>query len=91
MRAADNRQKLSTTISAESYAYLQSLVESGRARSLAEAVDLAVTRVRKAANRARLELDTAAYFQALSKKAAGEEARLESLLGQLADEIDFES
>lgn len=91
MRAPDNRQKLSTTISAESYAYLRRLVKVGKARNLAEAVDLAVTRLRRAASRARLELDTAAYFATLSNKATAEEAHLESALGRVVDEISFES
>lgn len=86
-----HREKISTTISAEGYAYLRELVRTGRAKSLAEAVDMVVLRNRRADNRSRLERDTAAYFERLSTKAAGAEAKLEKVLGQVIDEIDFDS
>ncbi len=85
------RRKLSTTVSPETRAYLQAMVQAGRAITIAEAVDLAVGRARQAENRARLERDTAAYFEGLSAKAARQEARLEEALGQMIDEIPFES
>ena len=83
------RHKISTTIAAESTSYLQSLISDGKVHNLAKALDLALARLRRADNRARLEQDTAAYFQNLSPKAAAEEARLEAALDQSADEIDF--
>lgn len=86
-----HREKISTTISAEGYAYLRGLIRSGRAKSLAEAVDMVVLRNRRADNRSRLERDTAAYFERLSAKAAEAETRLEKALGQMIDEIDFDS
>lgn len=89
MPATPHRRKLSTTISEESYRYLEAQVETGRATTLAEAVDRALARVRRLESRTRLEQDTAAYFQTLTGQAAVEEARLESALGQLADEVDL--
>lgn len=91
MRGTTNRQKLSTTVSGSTQEYLESLVETGRATSLAQAVDQAVARARQADARARLERDTAAYFQALSGKASQEEVRLGVALGNAADEVDFEA
>lgn len=84
------RRKVSTTVAPESLAYLQSLIRRGKARNLAHAVDVAVARARRAENRARLESDTAAYFAGLSSRARKEEARLEAVLGQGSDEVDFE-
>lgn len=84
------RPKLSTTIAPENYAYLQELVERGSARNLAEAVDDAVDRLRTLENRARLERDTAAYFERLTGKAGREEARLESAVASIVDEISFD-
>ncbi len=88
---AKNRYKLSTTVSPETRDYLTALVKRGKAGSLAEAVDFAVRRARRAENRARLERDTAAYFAALSSKAAREEKQLGETLGEMADEVDLEA
>lgn len=85
-----HRAKLSTTVAPESYAYLASMVKRRKARTLAEALDLALGRLRALDNRARLERDTAAYFAALSGKVAAEESRLAAALGQAADEVDFD-
>lgn len=90
MPTASHRQKLSTTVSVETHNYLQSLVEGGQAESIAEAVDRAVETARLAEQRARLERDTAAYFENLSEQAAAEERELGEALGQAVHEIDFE-
>ena len=74
------RVKLSTTVSRDTHRYLKHLITTGRARTIAEAVDLVVRRVRQAESRARLERDTAAYFANLPADAADEEARLERIL-----------
>jgi hypothetical protein len=84
------RHKVSTTVAPESIAYLRSLIRRGKARNLAQAVDLAVSRARRAESRARLEADTAAYFDQLSPRARKEEARLETLFGGGLDEIDVD-
>lgn len=88
---ATRRRKLSTTISPETHDYLEAMVRAGRAVTIAEAVDLAVARARRAENRARLERDTSAYFEGLPARAAREEAHLEEAFGQMIDEITFES
>ena len=90
MPASKARPKLSTTIAPENYAYLQRLVERGSAKSLAEAVDEALEKVRALENRARLERDTGAYFERLTGKAAREESRLEAAVSSLVDEIRFD-
>jgi hypothetical protein len=89
MSSAAHRRKLSTTVSSETYGFLQELVEVGRAANLAEAVDIAVQPARRAESRARLERATAAYFDGMSVAAAAEESRLEAALSQIVDEIDF--
>lgn len=83
------RQKISTTIAADSYAYLQSQVSAGKARNLAEALDKSLARLRRAERRRELERATAAYFEDLPARAIAEEADLESSLDQSAGEIDF--
>ncbi len=85
-----HRHKVSTTVAPESLEYLRSLIKRGKARNLAQAVDLAVSRARRAESRARLEADTAAYFERLSPRARKEEARMEAVLGQGLDEVDFD-
>lgn len=88
--SAPSRQKLSTTVSLETQGYLESLVKSGRAATIAEAVDLVVRRAQRAERRARLERDTAAYFANLPAGALREEARIETALTQSADEVCFD-
>jgi hypothetical protein len=85
-----SRKKLSTTIGAASYAYLQNMVKTGRAESVGEAVDRAVGIARRLERRATLEHQTAAYFKGLAAKAAAEEADLESALSAASQEIDFD-
>ncbi len=90
MPASSNRSKLSTTIAPETRSFLEALVEAGKAESMAEAVDIAVAHARRAENRARLERDTAAYFQVLRGRARTAEARLEAALGKMVDEVEFD-
>jgi len=66
------------------------LVESGRAATLAEAVDQVALRARQIENRSRLEQATAAYFTRLSRAAAQEEKKLELALGKAIDEVNFD-
>ena len=91
MRISTNRHKLSTTVSRETQAYLETLVASGRAETIAEAVDLAVGRARRSESRALLERDTAAYFAGLDPKSVPEESRLEAAVARSVDEVDFDS
>jgi hypothetical protein len=84
-----DRRKISTTVSASTYAYLQSLIERGKASNLAEALDLSMGGLRRAENRARLARDTVAYFETLPAEVAEEERRLETALDSSADEMNF--
>jgi hypothetical protein len=87
---SDHRRKISTTISAEAYEFLRRQVESGRAATLAEAVDQVALRARQTENRSRLEQATAAYFARLSHAAAQEEEKLGIALGKAVDEVNFD-
>lgn len=87
---APNRVKLSTTVAAENLAYLGALVSAGRTGSIAEAVDLAIARLRREENRARLERATAAYFEGLSADAHAEERDLARQLHASTAGLDFD-
>ena len=84
------RKKLSTTIDANSFAYLSNMVRAGRAGSVGEAVDKAVEVARRLDDRALLERQTAAYFKGLTTKAAKEETEIEEALSSAAQEFDFD-
>jgi len=90
MKIAIPRKKLSTTVSDDTHRYLQSLVKSGRASTIAEAVDFVAERVQRLEQRARLERDTAAYFAGLPPEVKKEEAQLEQALSDSVDEVSFE-
>jgi len=85
-----NRQKISTTISASALLYLEESIQGGQARTLAEAIDLAIERLLVYENRERLANDTAAYFANLTDEEAAEEQRLEAALSNSAGGIDFD-
>ena len=85
-----SRQKISTTVSPQTLSYLDDLVGKGEARTLAEALDLAVKRLLVYENRERLATDTAAYFANMTDEEAAEEQRLEAALSQSAAGIDFD-
>jgi hypothetical protein len=70
------RKKISTTVSPEGYALLRTLIRSGRAENLAQAVDLALEEVRRAENRRKLESATAQYFDSLTAQELQEENEL---------------
>jgi hypothetical protein len=82
--------KLSTTVAAENFTFLESMVSSGGVCSIAEAVDLAIERLRRAENRARLEAATAAYFAGLRSEAEAEETALAGRLHASAESVDFD-
>jgi len=84
------RQKISTTISSSTLAYLEQLIRNGQARTLAEATDLAVERLLIYENRERLANDTAAYFENMTEEEAAEEQKLEAALSQSAGGINFD-
>lgn len=82
--------KLSTTVAAENFTFLESMVSTGRTDSIAEAVDLAIARLRRMENRARLEAATAAYFDGLSPEAHAEEQSLAQRLHLSTASLDFD-
>jgi len=84
------RQKISTTVSPETLAYLERLIQGGEARNLAEAIDLAIQRLLVYENRQRLARDTAAYFDNMSEEAAAEERALEAALCHSAANINLD-
>jgi hypothetical protein len=84
------RQKLSTTVSPSTFAYLEQFIRDGHARNLADAIDLAVDRLRVYENRERLANDTAAYFANMTEEEAAEEQKLEAAISQSAAGINFD-
>lgn len=84
------RQKISTTISSQTLEYLESAINSGEARNLAEAIDLAIEKLLVHENRERLAHDTTAYFANMTEAEAAEELRLEAALSQTSEGINFD-
>jgi hypothetical protein len=84
------RQKISTTISSASLAYLERLIQDSQARTMADAIDLAIERLVVYENRERLANDTAAYFENMTEEEAAEEQKLEAALSQSAAGINFD-
>jgi len=84
------RQKISTTVSADTLAHLERLIKGGEARTLAEAIDLSIQRLLVYENRERLARDTAAYFANMTEEEAAEERKLEEALCQSSVGINFD-
>ena len=84
------REKISTTISSDTLAHLQQLIEKGEARTLADAIDSVVQKLLVYENRERLANDTAAYFDNLSPEAIEEENQLAAALSSSVKGIDFD-
>ena len=84
------REKLSTTVSPETYEFLRNMVSEGEVASLAEALDAVVARIRRLENRKRLAAATATYFEQLEPKAAREEQELSEGMGSAGSRIDFD-
>jgi Arc/MetJ-type ribon-helix-helix transcriptional regulator len=84
------RQKISTTISPQTLEFLEQLVKSGEAHTMAEALDLAIARLQTYENRERLASDTDVYYANMTDAEASEERRLEAALSQTSQGIDFE-
>ena len=85
------RAKLSTTVSAQTYRYLEYKVQTGEATTIAEAVDLLIAKARKIENRERLARATAQYFDELEPRAAAEENALARDMTSAAAGIDFDN
>jgi hypothetical protein len=84
------RQKISTTVSSATFSYLEQSIQDGKARNLADAIDLAVEQLLIYENRERLANDTAAYFDNMTEEEAAEERELEAALSQSAAGINFD-
>jgi hypothetical protein len=84
------RQKISTTVSSTTLSYLEQSIQDGKARNLADAMDLAVEQLLVYENRERLANDTAAYFENMTEEEAAEEKKLEAALSQSAAGINFD-
>ena len=84
------REKISTTISSDTLAHLEQLIEKGEARTLADAIDSVVQKLLVYENRERLANDTAAYFDNLSPEALEEENQLAAALSSSVKGIDFD-
>jgi hypothetical protein len=82
------RAKLSTTVAANTFEFLEAKVASGQASSIAEAVDRAIQKVRRLENRQRLATATARYFEGLEAHAAAEEDELAHSLALPASAVD---
>lgn len=85
-----SRQKISTTIGSDTLSYLEKLISKGKARNLAEAIDLAVQKLLDYENSERLESGTREYFERLSPEALEEESSLGAALANSARGIDFD-
>jgi len=90
MPARNNRRKISTTIAPENDAFLKSLIRRGKAATLAEAVDRAVSVARRAEARTRLEAATEAYFASMSPEEQEEENRLGEALAYEAGQVNYD-
>jgi hypothetical protein len=90
MPARGNRQKISTTIAPENAAYLKSMLKCGKAGTMAEAVDRAISVARRAEARARLDAATEAYFSSLSREVLEEENRLGAALSDESGHVNFD-
>jgi len=84
------RQKVSTTVSSATLSYLEQSIQDGKARNLADAIDLAVEQLMVYENRERLANDTAAYFENMTDEEAAEEQKLEAAISQSAAGINFD-
>lgn len=84
------RAKLSTTVASETYEFLEQMVESGQAASLAEALDASIAKVRQMENRKRLANATARYFEQLDSRIMAEENALAEDMMSAASTIEFD-
>ena len=84
------RKKISTTVAAESFGFLQKLIEEGKANTLAEAVDLVLDEARRIDNRDRLDRMTAEAYENMSSEAIAESKELEQALTQSVGEMHLD-
>ena len=68
-----SRTKLSTTVSPETYQFLEQMISKGQATTMAEALDAVIIKVKRLENRKRLASATARYFEQLDSHTVDEE------------------
>jgi hypothetical protein len=90
MPSRSNRRKISTTVSPETDAFLQSIIRRGAAANLAQAVDRVVAVARRAESRNRLDAATAAFYDSLSGKTLRAERNLEKAVAHASSQVDFD-
>ncbi|MGA8014153.1 MAG: hypothetical protein WB949_17110 [Candidatus Acidiferrales bacterium] len=84
------RQKISTTIGSEGYAFLRTLIKSGKAQNLAQAIDLVLEEFRRIENRQRLDRATAEYYETASQEAIDEGNQFAAAFSATASEIKID-
>lgn len=84
------RAKLSTTVASETYEFLEWMVESGQAATLAEALDASIGKVRQLENRKRLANATTRYFEQSDSRTMAEENALAEDMMSAASTIAFD-
>ena len=85
-----SRTKLSTTVSPETYQFLEQMISKGQATTMAEALDAVIVKVKRLENRKRLASATARYFEQLDSHAADEESQRVIDLASAAGKVDFD-
>jgi hypothetical protein len=89
-RPGARRKKISTTVAAESYGFLQRLIKDGKANTLAEAVDSVLDEARRIDNRERLDRMTAEAYENMSSEEMAENKELEQALTQSIGEMHLD-
>jgi hypothetical protein len=84
------RAKLSTTVAAETYEFLEQMVKHGQAATIAEALDASILKVRQLENRKRLARATTRYFEQLDTHNMAKENALANDMMSAAKTIDFD-
>jgi len=85
-----SRTKLSTTVSPETYQFLEQMISKGQATTMAEALDAVIIKVKRLENRKRLASATARYFEQLDSHTVDEERQLVTGLASAAGKVDVD-
>ena len=85
-----SRTKLSTTVSPETYQFLEQMISKGQATTMAEALDAVIIKVKRLENRKRLASATARYFEQLDSPTVDEERQLVTGLASAAGKVDVD-
>ena len=85
-----SRTKLSTTVSPETYQFLEQMISKGQATTMAEALDAVIVKVKRLENRKRLASATARYFEQLDSHTVDEERQLVTGLASAAGKVEVD-